>query len=117
MGDEIVDTSFLLFGQFTKLQSETAKLGGHERGPGKDVPYPNQTHRNVLQVEILVSHEDIHGHVLGKNILEKDGLNLHSARTDIQDGKGDVVDEGKGTIADLKAWMLPPFLVTSHVFP
>lgn len=115
MGDEIVEAGFLLFGQSVKLESKTAEVGGREQGPGVALPYPNQAHWDVLQIKIFVFQKKIKGHVLGRNIIEKDGLKLHPAGADIHDGKRYVVDEGEGPLTHLKSWMLTPFPVTNHV--
>jgi hypothetical protein len=48
-------------------------------------------------------------------LIEKDGLELHAPRTDVQDGEGNVVDEGKGPLTDLKSRMPTPLAAPSHI--
>jgi len=115
MGDKIVETGFLLLGQFAELEPETAEVRSNKRASGVGFFDSNQAYRDVLQIEIFVFQKDIKGQELGRNIIVQGGLDFHTSGADIQDGKGNIIDEGKCSLADLKSWMLPPLSVSSHI--
>lgn len=113
--DEIVEAGFLLLGQFAELEAETMEVRGDKRAPGMGFLDADQAYRDVLQIEIFVFQEDIKGQVLGRDIVIQGRLEFHASRADIQDGKGNIIDEGKCSLADLKSWILPPLSVSSHI--